>query len=502
MKVGIDLGSSNTVAALLSPEGTPSLVPDVNRLGGEATPSKVLFGNDRAFVGQFAERMMDVFPDRSMITQFKRHFGSSKPMAEFQGKALNSEALAALMIRKIKHDVEITTSRPLDLAVITAPAHFNDKQRKTILRAAEMADLAVGAILDEPIAAALFYTHEAQNIEDEIIMIYDLGGGTFDLTLLTYSANKLHIIAKAGLSDLGGRDFDELVYKQLTRDYAQVLGHPPNKTQLSENRLRAFSEQLKMKVNGEKPGWCGDHLFLNNRIVRFNLNEVVFLKQAGALLDRTHRLVTRTLKTIGMSLSDVQRIVLTGGASNANYVNTYWQNLIDPSKQKIVRHQPLVSIAKGAAIFAGSLSQNGSHDYVSSYSMSNVSAYNVGIRAGGSGTFSKVIDRNVPLPISGRTELSIHGTAGSAVILHLCQYIDHTDDMDLIGVIEIAQRNLGNCNRVEVFVENKRDGTLALKVKNPLNGQNIPFAFERHTGEVNDFLATKKFVQSISINAI
>lgn len=502
MKVGIDLGSSNTVAAILSAEGTPSLVPDVNRLGGEATPSKVLFGQERAFVGQFAERMMDFYPEQTMITQFKRHFGSSKPLAEFQGKQVNSEALAALMIRKIKHDVEITTSRPLDLAVITAPAHFNDKQRKAILRAAEIAGLAVGAILDEPIAAALFYTHEAQNIDDEIIMIYDLGGGTFDLTLMTYSANKLHIIAKAGLSDLGGRDFDEIVYGQLARDYTDVLGHRPNKTQLAENRLRILSEQLKMKVNGDEPGWRGDHLFLNNKIVRFNLDEASFLQHAAALLDRTHKLVIRTLKSIGMSLSDVQQIVLTGGASNANYVNTYWSKLIDPSKQKIVRYQPLVSIAKGAAIFAGSLSRSGHHDYVSSYSMSNVSAYNVGIRLGDSGSFIKVIDRNVPLPVLGKSELRVPSGAGSELIWHLCQYIDHADDLDLIGAIQINRRNLDSVSHIEVFVENKSDGTLGLKVKNPLNGQPIPFRFERHTGEVHDFEQMKKFVQGISINAI
>jgi molecular chaperone DnaK (HSP70) len=502
MKIGIDLGSSNTVAALMSAEGMPTLVPDVSRLGGESTPTKVLLGNDRAFVGQFAERMLDAFPDQAMITQFKRHFGSSKALAQFQSKPLTSEALAALVLRKVKHDVEINTSRPVDLAVITAPAHFNDKQRKTILRAAEIAGLPLGAILDEPIAAALFYTHEAQNLDDEIIMIYDLGGGTFDLTVLTYSANKLHIIAKAGLSDLGGRDFDEIVYSQLARDYEGVLGHSPSKSKLSENRLRVFSENLKIKVNSEHPGWSSDHLFLNNRFVRFNLDEAAFLKQSAFLLDRTHKLVTRTLQSIGMSLTDVQRLVLTGGASNASYVHAYWQRLIDPSKQKIIRHQPLVSIAKGAAIFAASLRKNGQEDYVSSYSMSNVSAYNVGIRLDGSGAFIKMVDRNLPLPVSGRVEVSVPAGAGGHFALGLCQYIDQPDDLDLIGEISIARVSLGAANRIEVIVENKSDGTLGLKVKNPLTSQSIPFAFERHSGEVGDFAQTKSFVQKISINAI
>jgi len=502
MKIGIDLGSSNTVAALMSVEGSPALVPDVNRLGGESTPTKVLLGNDRAFVGQFAERMLDSFPDQAMITQFKRHFGSSKALAQFQGKPLSSEALAALVLRKVKHDVEINTSRPVDLAVITAPAHFNDKQRKTILRAAEIAGLPVGAILDEPIAAALFYTHEAHHLDDEIIMIYDLGGGTFDLTLLTYSANKLHIIAKAGLSDLGGRDFDEIVYGQLARDYQGVLGHLPSRTQLSENRLRAFSEHLKLQVNSEKPSWCGDHLFINNRFVRFNLDEAAFLKHAVVLLDRTQRLVTRTLRSIGMSLADVNRLVLTGGASNASYVNVYWQRLIDPSRQKIIRHQPLVSIAKGAAIFAASLSKSGQQDYVSSYSMSNVSAYNVGIRLSGPDKFIKMIDRNLPLPVAGRAEVTVPAGAGGHFSLGLCQYIDQPEDLDLIGQISISRAGLGTASRLEAIVENKSDGTLGLKVKNPLTGQSIPFSFERHSGEVGDFAQTKSFVQKISINAI
>lgn len=502
MKIGIDLGSSNTVAALMSMEGMPALVPDVNRLGGESTPTKVLLGNDRAFVGQFAERMLEVFPDQAMVTQFKRNFGSTKALAEFQRRPLTSEALAALVLRKVKHDVEINTSRPVELAVITAPAHFNDKQRKTILRAAEIAGLPVGAILDEPIAAALFYTHEAKNLDDEIIMIYDLGGGTFDLTVLTYSAKKLHIIAKAGLSDLGGRDFDEIVYKQLARDYEGVLGHAPGKTQLSENRLRVFAENLKIKVNSEQPGWSSDHLFLNNRFVRFNLDEVDFLKHSAVLLDRTHKLVLRTLQSIGMSLADVQRFVLTGGASNANYVHTYWQRLIDPSKQIIVRHQPLASIAKGAAIFASSLSKTGQNDYVSSYSMSNVSAYNVGIRPDNTDAFVKLIDKNLPLPVSGSTQISVPPGAVGSITLGLCQYIDRPDDLDVIGVIAISRQSLGTVQRIEVIVDNKSDGTIGLKVKNPLTGQTIPFSFERQSGEMSDFEQTKSFVQKISINAI
>lgn len=502
MNVGIDLGSSNTVAALMLPEGVPALVPDVNRLGGESTPTKVLLGNDRAFVGQFAERMVDAFPQHAMITHFKRYFGSSKALAEFQGKALDSEQLAALVLRKIRHDVEINTSRPVDVCVITAPAHFNDKQRKAILRAADIAGLPVGAILDEPIAAALFYTHEAGHSDDEIIMIYDLGGGTFDLTLLTYSNKQLHIIAKAGLTDLGGRDFDEIVYGQLARDYSDVFGHPPGKSQLSEYRLRTFVEQMKMKIDGERPGWNGETLFLNNRFIRFTVDEAAFMRQAATLLDRTRNLVTRTLNFIGMSLSDVQRLVLTGGASNANYVHTYWQQLIDPSRQKIVRHQPLVSIAKGAAIYAGSLRKGGQSEYTSSYSMTNVSAYNVGIRASAAGTFFKLIDRNLPLPVTGRVEVQLPADATGKYIIALGQYIDHPEEMDLIGEASLQAQHVGGARKILVIVENRSDGTLGLKIRNPTNDQAIPFSFERNSGDLSSFEEVKAFVQRISINAV
>lgn len=502
MNVGIDLGSSNTVAALMLPEGVPALVPDVHRFGGESTPTKVLLANDRAFVGQFAERMADAFPQQPMVTHFKRHFGTSKVLADLQGKLLTSEMLAALVLRKVRHDVEVNTSRPVDVSVITAPAHFNDKQRRAILRAADVAGLPVGAILDEPIAAALFYTHEAQNTDDEIIMIYDLGGGTFDLTLLTYSANKLHIIAKAGLTDLGGREFDEIVYAQMARDYAAVVGHPPGKSPLSEYRLRTFAEHQKMKVEGDRHAWTGEYLFLNNRFIHFCLDESAFLAQAAALLDRTRNLVTRTLKSIGMSLGDVQRIVLTGGASNAKYVHTYWQQLIDPTRQKIVRHQPLVSIAKGAAIYAASLRKGGQSEYVSSYSMTNVSAYNVGVRTAGSETFLKLIDRNLPLPVTGRVEVQLQpGRAGKCTIA-LGQYIDHPEDMDLIGEAAIGSEYSGGGRRVLVIVENKSDGTLGLKIRDPVTDQAIPFSFERNSGDVGSFEEAKEFVQRISINAI
>lgn len=501
MKIGIDLGSSNTVAALVSADGVATLIPDVNRLGSESTPTKVLIGNERAFVGEFAERMLETFPDQLMLTQFKRHFGSTVSLANWKGNQFSAEALAAMVLRKVRNDVEISTSRPVQLTVITAPAHFNDKQRAAIVRAADIAGLPVGAILDEPIAAALFYTHEAKNREDEIIMIYDLGGGTFDLTLLTYSANKLHIIAKAGLSDLGGRDFDDIVFNQLTQDYERVVGQSINKNKLSENRMRVFSEQLKIKVNGENPSWCSGDLFLNNKFVQFNLDEVDFLSHAAVLLDRTQRLVTRTLQSIGMQLGDVQQIVLTGGASNASYVYNYWQRLINPSKQKIVRHQPLVSIAKGAAIFAASLNDAGEKGFVSSYNMRNVSAYNVGVRVQGTGTFIKLIDRNLPLPISGSSTASVTGSSNAEVIFDLCQYIDQPDALDVIGSVRLSREAVNGLQSVHISVENKEDGTLGLKVKSPHTGQPVPFRFDRQHGIGSDFNAIKEAVRQMPINA-
>jgi hypothetical protein len=203
-----------------------------------------------------------------------------------------------------------------------------------------------------------------------------------------------------------------------------------------------------------------------------------------------------------MSLSDVHRLVLTGGASNAKYVHTYWQQLIDPSRQKIIRHQPLVSIAKGAAIYAGSLTKGNQSEYKSSYSMTNVSAYNVGIRTATSDVFFKLIDRNLPLPVMGRVEIQLPPGISGKLIISLGQYIDHPEDMDLIGEVAIATEHLGGGKRVLVIVENKSDGTLGLKIRNPADDQAIPFLFERNAGDLSNFEETKAFVQRISINAI
>lgn len=501
MKIGIDLGSSNTLAAVQSNDGAPALIPDVNRAGVDFTPSKVLIGRDRVYVGYFAERMIDTFPDQTLVTHFKRHFGSHRELANFKGQALTSEALAALVLRKIRHDVEISTSRPIEACVITAPAHFNDNQRRTILNAAKLADVRVGAILDEPIAAALFYTHTAQNIDDEIIVVYDLGGGTFDLTVLTYSQGKLHIIAKGGLSNLGGRDFDEIVYQQLAHDYRKVMGHAPERSQLSENKLRGFAEQLKLKVDGRKAGLTSDYLFLNHRLIHFQLDETHFLSEASRILDKTHALVVRTLKGIGMQLSDVQRIVLTGGASNADFVRTYWEQHIDPTRQKLLHHQPLSSIAKGAAIYASSLKRQGDHDFMSSYSLNNVSAYNVGILNPVKNTFLKLIDKNLPLPVHGRGEINRAQNSITPLNISLCQYIDQPEELDIIGYIQIDSRHLDLIEHIEVMVENKSDGTLALRLRKSGTSEPIPFNFTRSINNPTSAELASVF-QQIAINAI
>ena len=219
MKTGIDLGTTYSLISHLRNDGVPVLLPDNTFKDIYSTPSVVYINNQSAAVGYIVETLLERNPELPVLRFFKRSFGENKPLFfDCLSNPWYPETIAALVLKKLKYDAESYTGSTIDGAVITVPAHFNDLQRKTVINAAILADLPIMGLVEEPVAAALHYGVK-HHVSDQLILVYDLGGGTFDATLLTLDHKGVYVLAKEWITDLGGKEFDEILAVMLIEQY-------------------------------------------------------------------------------------------------------------------------------------------------------------------------------------------------------------------------------------------------------------------------------------------
>jgi molecular chaperone DnaK (HSP70) len=502
MKIGIDLGSSTTLTAFIGVEGAPILIPDAADQRRQATPSRVLLQGDRALIGHFAERLGRESASATIVSNFKRHFGTNQALASFNGQPVYSEAVAALLLKKIRNDAEIYTGEAVDSCVITVPAHFHEQQRRSLVSAAEIADIDLIALLDEPIAAALNYTENHPLNDDEIIVIYDIGGGTFDLSVLTCANQQVHILAKSGLTNLGGFEFDQILQQRFRDDFAAAFGTKIKKNDVNDHRVSRVAEEIKYKLNGGGAAWPTTDVYVDGKFLHWTMDPQEYRQKADILLKKTEASLLKTLRGIGLELSDISRFVLIGGASRAAVVQDFWRQRLDTEKHALVDDQPLESVAKGAALYAHSFakSQDGG-GFISNMRMSSVTAYNIGIKEKQTGHFERLIDKNAALPASGAAIIGVHLGGNTGFSAQIFQYLDDADAMDPIGSVVVQPHHLAGKSSLELTIKNNADGTLGVKVIDPQNRKVIPFMFEDSAAEGRDVLSQKKIVSAYRINA-
>lgn len=504
MVLGIDLGSSNTVAATIARDGTPVIIPDFNNKNEDATPSIILLEGNKALVGTFAKNLFQLYPDKELLKFFKRKFGTQIPVTNTDNTPIFSETAAAILLKKVIYDAKIFSNEPIEKCVITIPSHYNDAQRKSVIEAAKLADLELTTILDEPIAAAILYSQNSIDIEDELIMVYDLGGGTFDLTILTNSNNKIHVIAKGGISNLGGKEFDEIIEKKITETYIDLYNKALPNDNLTVNKIKSISEEIKIELNKNSHDGFSKWLYLGNQFFKIYFDKLDYTLLSKTLISKTETAVNKSLRSLGIQFSELHKIVLIGGASSSHLVYDYWKEKIDDNLQKIIYHQPLTSVAKGAAIYANSLSRNAS-GFHSSIELNNVSTYNIALKDYNSSQIEIIVNKNLPLPVFGSKKITINSNLQkNGIKFLLVQFFDQSDDLQELGEIVFNDFPIRLVDyTIEIIVENKANGTLGLKVKDSNTNQNIKFEFLKKKQEFEyDFDQQYKIINSYYINNI
>ncbi|MEK3879349.1 molecular chaperone DnaK [Paenibacillus sp. FSL H8-0122] len=409
--IGIDLGTTNSCVAVME-GGEAVVIP--NPEGARTTPSVVGFKKDgERIVGETAKRQAITNPDRT-IASIKRHMGTGHKES-IDGKDYSAQEISAMILQKLKSDAEAYLGQPVTQAVITVPAYFNDSQRQATKDAGKIAGLEVLRIVNEPTAAALAYGLEKS--EDHTILVYDLGGGTFDVSILELGDGFFEVKATSGDNRLGGDDFDQLVMDYLVAEFKKEQGIDLSKDKAAVQRLKDAAEKAKKELSGVLTTTVSlPFITVVDGVpqhLEINLTRAKFDELTASLVERTLGPTRQALKDAGMTPADLNRIVLVGGSTRIPAVQDAIKKLTGKEPHKGVNPDEVVAL--GAAVQAGVLTGD-----VKDVVLLDVTPLSLGIETAG-GVFTKMIERNTTIPTSKSQVFSTFADSQPSVEIHVLQ---------------------------------------------------------------------------------
>jgi molecular chaperone DnaK len=393
--VGIDLGTTNSVVSVLE-GGEPVVIP--NAEGARTTPSIVGFSKTgEVLVGEVAKRQAITNPDRT-IRSVKRHMGENWSI-DIDGKKYNSQAISARVLMKLKRDAEAYLGDSVTQAVITVPAYFNDAQRTATREAGEIAGLEVLRIINEPTAAALAYGLDKEGAE-QTILVFDLGGGTFDVSVLEIGDGVFEVKSTSGDTHLGGDDWDQAVMDWLVKEFKNNEGVDLAADKMAVQRLKEAAEKAKIELSQQQQTQINLPFITATaegpKHLDMTLTRAKFQELTSALLDRVKGPFEAAIKDAGLNKNDIQHVVMVGGSTRMPAVQDLVKSMTGKEPNKSVNPDEVVAI--GAAVQAGVLKGD-----VKDVLLLDVTPLSLGIETKG-GVMTKLIERNTTIP-TRRTEV-------------------------------------------------------------------------------------------------
>ncbi len=459
--VGIDLGTTNSVIAVLE-GGEPTVIP--NAEGARTTPSVVAFKDGEVLVGEVAKRQAITNPDNT-IRSVKRHMGSNWSV-EAEGKTYTAQEISARILMKLKRDAESYLGTEVTQAVVTVPAYFNDAQRQATKEAGQIAGLEVLRIVNEPTAAALAYGLDKEDA-DHTILVFDLGGGTFDVSVLEIGDGVFEVKATSGDTKLGGDDWDDAIIKWLVKEFKNESGVDLGADRMALQRLKEAAEKAKIELSTVPEteinlpfvtATAEGPLHLQKKLTRSE-----FQKLTEDLVERTKGPFTQVIKDAGIKVEDIDHIVLVGGSTRMPAVTEMVKEITGKEAHKGVNPDEVV--ASGASLQGGVLTGD-----VKDILLLDVTPLTLGIETKGNMT-TKMIERNTTIPTKrsevfttaehNQPEVEIHVLQGERAMANdnksLGKFrltgippapmgmpqVEVTFDIDANGIVSVSAKDLG-----------------------------------------------------------